>query len=596
MPRPKGKTDAFLRCSSLFLLLSLLISSAHAGEAETHLQAARLHCDGTLYPSLCVSTLNGIRGLTSKNLPQIISAAVSLTIGEVYSSSSNCSGILRQRTAALSGPQRIALNDCLELLDQTAVFLRDTVSGLSSTGNASRRVDDLRTLLSASIANQYTCLDGFINDSSGKSSPFRSTIESRIGHLSRSVSNALALVGKISSNGAVNRDSFPSWLTRKDRGLLQAPVSGIKPNLTVAKDGSGNFTTISAAVAAAPSNSNTRFVIYIKAGGYFENVDVDSKKTNLMFIGDGMGKTVVKASRNVVDGWTTFRSATVGDGGGNRFIARDMTFENAAGPSKEQAVALRSGSDLSAFYRCSFVGYQDTLYVHSLRQFYRQCDIYGTIDFIFGDAAVTRPNENTGISIQGCKVAAAADLIPVKSSFKSYLGRPWRQYSRTVYINSFMENIIDPAGWLPWSGNFALSTLYYGEYRNRGPGSNTTRRVTWPGYRVIKSSTEANQFTVRSFIQGDQWLGPTGIPSSLASDRPDHPPASTVLPPFNKMIPTVAHRSSLSLSLVQGDCGLIWSVPVFNGPGSRLPDNLGTQGHARPLPYAAVFRDLLTAT
>ncbi|CAA7388875.1 unnamed protein product [Spirodela intermedia] len=552
MPRPKGKTDAFLRCSSLFLLLSLLISSAHAGEAETHLQAARLHCDGTLYPSLCVSTLNGIRGLTSKNLPQIISAAVSLTIGEVYSSSSNCSGILRQRTAALSGPQRIALNDCLELLDQTAVFLRDTVSGLSSTGNASRRVDDLRTLLSASIANQYTCLDGFINDSSGKSSPFRSTIESRIGHLSRLVSNALALVGKISSNGAVstldepfagygkvNRDSFPSWLTRKDRGLLQAPVSGIKPNLTVAKDGSGNFTTISAAVAAAPSNSNTRFVIYIKAGGYFENVDVDSKKTNLMFIGDGMGKTVVKASRNVVDGWTTFRSATVAVVG-KRFIARDMTFENAAGPSKEQAVALRSGSDLSAFYRCSFVGYQDTLYVHSLRQFYRQCDIYGTIDFIFGDAAVVLqncslyarkpnpnqkniftaqgrqdPNENTGISIQGCKVAAAADLIPVKSSFKSYLGRPWRQYSRTVYINSFMENIIDPAGWLPWSGNFALSTLYYGEYRNRGPGSNTTRRVTWPGYRVIKSSTEANQFTVRSFIQGDQWLGPTGIPFIL---------------------------------------------------------------------------------
>ena len=228
--------------------------------------------------------------------------------------------------------------------------------------------------------------------------------------------------------------------------------------------------------------------------------------------------------------------AVVGAG----FIARDISFENAAGPSKQQAVALRSSSDLSVFYRCSFVGYQDTLHVHSLRQFYRECDIYGTIDFIFGDGAVVLqncslyarkpndnqtniftaqgrqdPNENTGISIQGCKVAAAADLIPVKTSFKNYLGRPMKKYSRTVYMHSLIGDLIDPAGWLEWSGDFALSTLYYGEYQNRGPGSNTTTRVTWPGYRVINSSAEAGQFTVKSFIQGDQWLPATGIPSIL---------------------------------------------------------------------------------
>lgn len=122
------------------------------------------------------------------------------------------------------------------------------------------------------------------------------------------------------------------------------------------------------------------------------------------------------------------------------------------------------------------------------------------------------PNQNTGISILNCKIAAAADLIPVKSSFKSYLGRPWKMYSRTVVLKSFVEDLIDPAGWLEWNETFALDTLYYGEYMNRGPGANTNGRVTWPGYRVINSSTEATQFTVGQFIQGNDWLNSTGIP------------------------------------------------------------------------------------
>lgn len=83
-------------------------------------------------------------------------------------------------------------------------------------------------------------------------------------------------------------------------------------DLVVAKDGSGNFTTVTDAINAAPNNSDTRFVIYVKAGGYYENVEVAKSKTNIMLIGDGMWKTAIKGNRNVVDGWTTFRSATVG--------------------------------------------------------------------------------------------------------------------------------------------------------------------------------------------------------------------------------------------------------------------------------------------
>ncbi|XP_039048048.1 LOW QUALITY PROTEIN: pectinesterase-like [Hibiscus syriacus] len=252
----------------------------------------------------------------------------------------------------------------------------------------------------------------------------------------------------------------------------------------------------------------------------------------LMLVGDGIGKTVVKASRNVVDGFTTFSPATVAVVGVG-FIAKGITIENSAGPSKHQAVALRTGSDFSAFYKCSFVGYQDILYVHSFWQFYRECEVYGTIDFIFGNAAAVfqscnlyarnifaaqgreDPNQNTGISILNSKIASAADLIPVKSSFKTYLGRPWKEYSRTVIMRSYIDDSVDPAEWLEWNGTFGLSTLYYGEYLNRGPGSNTIARVNWPGYRVINNATEASQFTAGAYIQGNDWLNSTDIPFSL---------------------------------------------------------------------------------
>lgn len=228
-----------------------------------------------------------------------------------------------------------------------------------------------------------------------------------------------------------------------------------------------------------------------------------------------------------------FPTAVVGQG----FVAINMTFRNTAGAIKHQAVAVRSGADLSTFYLCSFEGYQDTLYAHSMRQFYAQCDIYGTVDYIFGNSAVvfqncnmysrlpmqgqqntvtaqgrTDPNQNTGISIQGGNFLAAADLAASNGSTQTYLGRPWKQYSRTVIMSAFMGSLIPPAGWLPWDGDFALSTLYYAEYDNSGPGSNTSGRVSWPGYHVVTNSTEVLNFTVSNFILGDNWVPQTGVP------------------------------------------------------------------------------------
>ena len=222
---------------------------------------------------------------------------------------------------------------------------------------------------------------------------------------------------------------------------------------------------------------------------------------------------------------------------GQGFLAVDLTVRNTAGPSKGQAVALRSGADLSAFFRCSFEAYQDTLYTHSNRQFYRECDIYGTVDFIFGNAAVvlqacniyprlplkgqfnavtaqgrTDPNQVTGTSLHNCTFRAAADLAASNGTTKTYLGRPWKDYSRTVVMQSYLDSVIQPAGWHEWSGNQSLSTLYYAEYNNSGPGSNTTGRVTWSGFHVLTNASDAEPFTVAPFIAGNSWLPQTGVP------------------------------------------------------------------------------------
>lgn len=213
-----------------------------------------------------------------------------------------------------------------------------------------------------------------------------------------------------------------------------------------------------------------------------------------------------------------------------------MWFQNTAGAVKHQAVALRVGADQSVINRCRIDAYQDTLYTHSNRQFYRDSYITGTVDFIFGNAAVVfqncklvarkpmtgqnnmvtaqgriDPNQNTGTSIQKCDIIASSDLEPVKGTIRSYLGRPWKEYSRTVVMQSKIGDHIDPTGWSIWSEDFALKTLYYGEYANSGAGAGTSKRVKWAGYHIITSPTEAQTFTVAQLIQGGSWLKSTGV-------------------------------------------------------------------------------------
>ncbi|XP_022888716.1 probable pectinesterase/pectinesterase inhibitor 59 [Olea europaea var. sylvestris] len=427
----------------------------------------------------------------------------------------------------------VAWRDCRNLIDDTIIQLNSTLQGINT--NDSFTDFDAQTWLSTALTYIGTCRTGSLELNVSK---FISPIVS--GNVSELLSNSLAINGGLLGQEPEQKDDeFPSWVTSHERKLLADLQLASRANVIVAKDGSGAFRSIQAAINYATSRrvGNGRVVIYIKRGVYRENIAINRNMNKVTLVGDGLRYTIITGSRSVPQGFTTYSSATVGvDGIG--FIARGITFRNTAGQNNGQAVALRSASDLSVFYACSFEGYQDTLFVHAQRQFYKTCYIYGTIDFIFGNAAVVFQNciiyvrrplvgqanvitaqgrgdpfQNSGISIQNSRIMAAPDLKPVVAQFKTYLGRPWQQYSRTVILKSFIDSLVSPDGWLRWQdSNFALSTLYYGEYHNFGPAAGTRNRVKWPGYHVITSANVASRFTVSNLIAGGAWLPSTGVP------------------------------------------------------------------------------------
>uniref|UniRef100_A0A3Q7HJY7 Pectinesterase n=1 Tax=Solanum lycopersicum TaxID=4081 RepID=A0A3Q7HJY7_SOLLC len=542
-----------------FLFLSFSQSSANDDNSPS------IICKNTHFPNFCKSILP-----TTGNYSNIYDYgrySVHKSLSNVRKFISIVQKYLR-RSKNLSISTIHALQDCYFLADLNKDYLSTTFKTVNKT---SKILPILEAEDFAILTNTQTCLDGLqeINSTSFDPWSLRNDILTPLINDTKLHSISLALFTK----GWVPKDKKGTKITQKKlvfrnghlplkmsernraifetisrRKLLQQAADQILEYddhvkvsnvVIVSQDGSGNYSTINDAVAIAPNNtdgSKGYFLIYITAGVYEEYVSIAKNKKYLMMIGDGINQTIITGNHSYnVDGYTTFNSSTfavVGQG----FVAVNITFQNTAGAINHQAVAVRNGADLSTFYSCSFQGYQDTLYVHSLRQFYRECDIYGTVDFIFGNAAAvfqnsniypklplqnqfnaitaqgrTDPNQNTGISIQNCTVKPADDLKFSNSSTQTYLGRPWKEYSRTIYAQSFIDGFVNSLGWREWSGDFALNTSYYAEFNNTGPGSNTSARVTWPGFHVIDAADAAN-ITVSSFLLGDYWLPQTGVP------------------------------------------------------------------------------------
>ncbi|XP_008795810.1 putative pectinesterase/pectinesterase inhibitor 28 [Phoenix dactylifera] len=518
---------------------------SETGQPNTSIKAIKAVCEPTDYKDACEKTLSSMSHNTSDPM-ELVNVAFNASMKYVTDAFDK-SELLKDVSKDPASAE--ALRTCSELLEYATDDLKKSIEQLGSvqTNRYEQAVEDLKVWLSAAITYQDTCVDGFegINTSAAEA------MHQAIKNSTQITSNALAMINQfdnlvgsfnISSHAGrkllsgTRANEFPWWMSAAQERFLQPAPAQIKPNVTVAQDGTGDFKTISEALKHVPKQNNDTFVIYVKAGVYKEGVLVDKHMTHVTMIGDGPTKTKITGDVHVIQGKiSTFKTATVAVAG-EWFTGMGLGFENTAGPQNHQAVALRVNADRSVFYNCRMDGYQDTLYAHSGRQFYRDCTITGTIDFIFGDSAtmlqncmiiVRKPMDNQqnivtahgridrqgngALVIQNCTITSDPAYYPSRKKLPTYLGRPWKPYSRTLILQSQLDDLVHPDGWMPWNGNIGLDTCFYAELDNRGPGANLTKRVTWPGIKKL-SYDEAQRFTVEHYLFGQTWIPRTGVP------------------------------------------------------------------------------------
>lgn len=285
--------------------------------------------------------------------------------------------------------------------------------------------------------------------------------------------------------------------------------------IVVAKDGSGDFTTVQEAIHSVPDFRKNQTVIFIKKGVYKEKLTLGASKTNVKLIGEDKFTTIL-----TYDDYASKKNRfgeNIGTTGstsffifGDDFTAENLTFENAAGPVG-QAVAVRIDGDKVFFKNCRFLGFQDTLYPHGdrSRQYYRDCYIEGTVDFIFGSSTAVFDNCTIHCKQKGYITAASTNesspygfvfidcTITGEMPNSFYLGRPWRPSAKVVFINCNMSDVIIPAGWNNWGKASNEQTAYYAEYKNKGTGFRPAERVPW-SHQL--SDQEVERYKINSIL------------------------------------------------------------------------------------------------
>ncbi len=292
---------------------------------------------------------------------------------------------------------------------------------------------------------------------------------------------------------------------------------------TVAKDGSGDFKYIQDAIDAMRVYPLAPITLYIKNGVYNEKITLPETNVDVTFIGENVDSTIIVFNDCSGRGkLTTFTSYTARISG-NRFVAENITFENNAG-RVGQAVALYVDADKAVFKNCKFIGNQDTIFAsgETSRQYFKDCYIEGTTDFIFGPstalfddciihaktnsfitAANTPKDKKFGFVFMNCSVTVDTSVSEL------YLGRPWRAYAKTVFMNCTLPKEIVAAGWSNWDNPENEKTTFYAEYKNKGAGAATTNRVKWSKQLT---DVEAKDYTIANIFSN----GGSSLPESSA--------------------------------------------------------------------------------
>jgi pectinesterase len=295
-------------------------------------------------------------------------------------------------------------------------------------------------------------------------------------------------------------------------GLL---ANAQRKTITVAADGSGNYKTVQAAFDVIPKNNKTPITIIIGEGIYKEKLFLDSTRNFVTLIGSGKFNTIL--TYNDHTGKLSPKGDTINTRTSwsfkilaNDFTASNITFQNDAGFTAGQAVAVEADGDKATFHNCRFIGYQDVLFINNGRQYFQLCYIEGTTDFIFGSAtawfdqchihskknshitAASTPQEKKwGYVFNDCILTGDTSLHSVS------LGRPWRPYASVTYMHCFIGEHIKPEGWSNWNNTENNKTARYAEYKNYGPSADPLKRVNWA--RQL-TNEEATLLTVKTFF------------------------------------------------------------------------------------------------
>ena len=300
--------------------------------------------------------------------------------------------------------------------------------------------------------------------------------------------------------------------------ILAAPILLAQTNLYVATDGSAKFTSVQDAIMAVPMGTHENpVVIHLAPGVYKELIYIQREKRFFKLVGENPTNTILtfNLNANLTNAWGkaigTFKTpSTTIDA--DDFIAENLTFENSAGPVG-QALAIRVDGDRATFRNCRFLGWQDTILLNRGRQYFENCYICGHVDFIFG--AATAWFEHCEIhALRGGYLTAASTPVDVPFGFifsnckitgepgvKTLLGRPWRQFASTIYLNCELSDAVQPKGWFDWGKPH--DTIRYAEFNSTGAGANPTNRVDWS--KQLKKS-EAEKITVEKVLGGaDNW-------------------------------------------------------------------------------------------